>query len=129
MTMPTPCVDDAQCKHAEMPTRRHSTRLVPASSVERDESLSEASSVPDLDFRCQDTDTRRQSAPLPVVLVGHAKDTGRVAVVDMASVPKAAGFHDVVNVDERGARRESRVDFRANCFATRASSGPVPDNE
>ena len=92
-----------------MSTRRRSPRLAPPSSAERDDSPSEASSAPDhVDFRCQETATRRQSAPLPVVLVGRAKDTGRVAVVDMASVPKTAGFHDVVEVMMSAAREENR---------------------
>ena len=103
----TPCVDATRRKHEEMSTRRRSPRLALPSSAERDDSPSEASSAPDhVDFRCQETATRRQSAPLPVVLVGHAQDTCRAAIVDMVSVPKTAGFHDVVEVIMSAAREE-----------------------
>ena len=92
----------------EMLVRRRSPRFPTQSSAERDDTLSEASSVPDhVDLRCQENATRRQSAPLPVAWIGRLKHAARAVMYFVATVPETLPARDLLQGLARAVHEES----------------------
>ena len=92
----------------EMLVRRRSPRFPTQSSAEQDDTLSEASSAPDrVVFRCQENDTRRQSAPLPVAWIGRLKHAARAVMDFVATVPETLPARDLLQGLTRAVHEES----------------------